>query len=265
MMPPQMPSRATSSPPKIPWVRRIRMYPTTAITSLSGQPRQSPCPRLMVTPTRQGRSIPLSAKQLSPSGRAAGSGVLLRRDVVADLVHVKVADGLDELLERRGGQGAGLGEHQHAIPERHQRGDRRNLRGGRETLLVLGVDLSEGDVLVLLARGLENRREHSARSAPRRPPVDQGCPLAGDGLLEVLLGQCDGAHYAPKSVVLPCAITAKTDTSAFPCRAGGRARRRATKPGRPRSRWPRRRSNSWPARSWQAPPRRPARRSPRAA
>src|SRR6202042_190757 len=127
MMPPQMPSKATSSPPKIPWVRRIRMIPTTTITSLSGKPRRSPCGKA------HNHGYPPGAKysglgetdrtdraKRMNSGRSGGSGGLLRRDVAPDLLHVETLDRLDQLLKRRGRQGPGLGKHENAVPEGHQ-------------------------------------------------------------------------------------------------------------------------------------------------
>src|SRR5690348_8425161 len=105
MMPPQMPSRATSSPPKIPWVRRIRMYPTTAITSLSGKPRQSPHRLTNWLPSsaeifRLAGISPLE-REVSCGRRCAArrSGLLLGSDLAADLLHVETADGLDQLLK----------------------------------------------------------------------------------------------------------------------------------------------------------------------
>src|ERR1700739_2894575 len=107
MTPPQMPSRATSSPPKIPWVRRIRIIPTTAITSLSGKPRRLPCRRRPCRKTREHGYPPggkYSARhEAAPSRlrradkcRPAASGLLLCFDVAADLLHVETADGLDQ-------------------------------------------------------------------------------------------------------------------------------------------------------------------------
>ena len=43
-------------------------------------------------------------------------------DLRAYVVHVETADGVDQLVERRRGQGAGLAEHHDPVAERHQRG-----------------------------------------------------------------------------------------------------------------------------------------------
>jgi GNAT superfamily N-acetyltransferase len=91
---------------------------------------------------------------------------LVLGDLGMDVVHVEVANGLDDLLKRGSGQRAGLGEHEDAIPERHQRRDRRNLRRAGQPLVGVGVDLAERDVLVLLAGRLEDWSEHPAWPAP---------------------------------------------------------------------------------------------------
>jgi len=49
-----------------------------------------------------------------------------------------------------------------------------------------GVDLAEHRVLVLLGHPLEDRAEHPARTAPRRPEVDQCQVGATDHGLEIL-------------------------------------------------------------------------------
>src|ERR1700741_1500495 len=98
-MPPQMPSRATSSPPKIPWVRRIRIYPTTVITSLSGQPRQVALSKAHGHGYPAGEKYSTQRKTGLTERTSSASGLLLCGDLAADLVHVEVADGLDQLLE----------------------------------------------------------------------------------------------------------------------------------------------------------------------
>src|SRR5690606_13573239 len=64
----------------------------------------------------------------------------------------------------------------------------------RELLLGIRVDLREGDVGVLLARGLEDRAERLARSAPGRPEVDEHDVALQDGVLEGAAGEFDGRH-----------------------------------------------------------------------
>src|SRR4051794_27839317 len=77
------------------------------------------------------------------------SSVAVRGQLLPYLVHVELLDLVDQVLQRRLRKGAGLREDDDAVADGH---DRRNgadveLRGQR--LLVLGVDLAEGDVGVL--------------------------------------------------------------------------------------------------------------------
>ena len=95
------------------------------------------------------------------------------------------------------GQGAGLAEDQDPVAERHQRRDRGDLRRGGQRLLGLGVDLAEDHVVVALGRGLEDRGELHARTAPGRPEVDDDDVVVDDGLLEGVGGQRCGGHVVP--------------------------------------------------------------------
>src|SRR5689334_14575412 len=56
---------------------------------------------------------------------------------------------------------------------------------------------------MLVARGVEDRREHPARPAPGRPPVDQRYPRLDDRVLECVLSQCDGTHPSPFCFAVP--------------------------------------------------------------
>jgi hypothetical protein len=78
--------------------------------------------------------------------------LVLGGDLGADIVHVEVPYGLDDLLEAGRGQRPGLGEDQDAVTEGHQRRDRRDARRPGKALVRVGVDLPERDVLMLLAR-----------------------------------------------------------------------------------------------------------------
>ena len=139
---------------------------------------------------------------------------LLRSQLAAYVLHVEVAHGLDQLVERRRRQRAGLGEDQDALAEDHQRRDRGDLRSSGQGVLLLGVDRAEGQVGVGLRRGLVGRRELAARAAPARPEVDEERVVLLDALLEVLTRQldrghgstvCDGQWLAPGLV--PPAVT----------------------------------------------------------
>ena len=95
--------------------------------------------------------------------------------------------------------GTAPGREYTRMPSRkgHQGWDRPNLRRRRQLLLRLGVHLPEGDVRVLLARGVEHRREHPTRTAPAGPPVHERDAVT-NGVLERLLGQINGCHrYSP--------------------------------------------------------------------
>src|ERR1700755_2131797 len=94
------------------------------------------------------------------------------------------------------GRAPGREEDQDAVAEGHQRGDRGDPRRRRQLLLVLGVDLAEAHVGVLVAGGLEHRAELLARPAPTGPPVDQRDAGLGNSFLERLFGEFNCAHGA---------------------------------------------------------------------
>ena len=134
----------------------------------------------------------------APSERVRGGSQAgcLAASLGADVVHVQPAHGLDDLLQCRGGQGAGLGEDQDAVAEGHQGGDRGDPGRGGECLLGLGVDLAEHDVGV------------RARTPPRRPARTGGTgrtrrPRSRPGRCRraVMVGskfcavRCLGAHW----------------------------------------------------------------------
>src|SRR5690606_32385119 len=74
------------------------------------------------------------------------------------------------------------------------RRDRRDLDGGGQLLLGLGVDLREGDVGVALAGGLVDGGELHARATTAGPPVHQREAAAGHGVLARVSGQVDRGH-----------------------------------------------------------------------
>jgi hypothetical protein len=78
-----------------------------------------------------------------------------RGERVAHVVHVERTYLRDEILEHRGRQGAGLGEHQDAVPKRHERRDGHDPRATSELPIGLRVDLREDDLVMLQRGGLE--------------------------------------------------------------------------------------------------------------
>ena len=93
----------------------------------------------------------------------------LGRDLGVDVGHVQAFDGVDDLFESGGGEGAGLGEDEHPLTEGHQRGDRRHLGGAGQRLFCFGVDLREDDVGVLFGGCGEDGCELAATVRTRRP------------------------------------------------------------------------------------------------
>src|SRR5690606_9790749 len=126
---------------------------------------------------------------------AEGSALLLLGLGVglADLVHVQVLHLADEVLERGLRQGARLGEDRDALAVGDEGRDGGDAVAHGEILLVLGVDLREGDVLVLLRGLLIDRGEALTRHAPARPEVDQDDAVL-DGLVVVLGGRRERSH-----------------------------------------------------------------------
>src|SRR2546430_15278787 len=118
----------------------------------------------------------------------------LCRDLAAYLVHVERPDLGDQRLERLLGQRAGLLEDDHAVPDRHDRGDRPDVELDGERVLGLGVDLAKDDVVVALGGLLVRRRERPTWPAPGRPEVHQNYAVAPRDLVKVLRGQRLGSH-----------------------------------------------------------------------
>lgn len=136
----------------------------------------------------------------APRGRGAARGLLGRRvglllgDGGADLIHIGVANGLDQLLEALLGEGARLGVEDDTVADRQERGDRGDLEDLGQAVLSLGVDLGEDDVGVCVAHLLEDRGELTARPAPRGPEVDEDDGAALDCGGERLFGERNGRH-----------------------------------------------------------------------
>ena len=127
---------------------------------------------------------------------------LRARHVGVDFLHVQGLDGVDDLLELRGVQRAGLGEDQHLLAEGHQRGDGRDagLRG--ELLLGFGVHLGEDDVGCFSDTARVRGRELAARPAPFGPEVHQDNVVALDGRCELFTCDVNGSHGS--TVREPC-------------------------------------------------------------
>ena len=132
-------------------------------------------------------------------GRARGGALLGGRGLLAgdrrlDLSHIYVADGLDQLLESLLRECTGLGVEDDPVPDSHQRRDRGDLEGLRESGLRLGVDLGEDDVVMRVAGLLEDRRELPAGPAPGGPEVDEHDGAALDSGGEGRFSQGYGGH-----------------------------------------------------------------------
>src|SRR5262245_56222687 len=127
----------------------------------------------------------------------AASMLLLVADLGVHLGHVDRLRLRDHLLERGAGQSARLLKQDHFLAEHHQGRDRADAEGAGELLLLIGVDLGEHHVLVRLRGLLVDRRKTLARTAPRRPEVDDHHRVVANRLLEVLLGELDGGHGGP--------------------------------------------------------------------
>src|SRR4051794_19971244 len=107
-------------------------------------------------------------------------------DLLVHLDHVETLNSLDDLLERRPGERAGLVEDEDTLTEGHQRRDALDAQRARELLVGVGVELGEDDVLVLLRLLLVDGSEPLARATPVRPEVDKHDVVLADGVLEVV-------------------------------------------------------------------------------
>src|SRR5262245_58740940 len=65
--------------------------------------------------------------------------------------------------------------HHAPVLEQDHRGDREDLVLDGGLLVLVHVELDYPQVLALVANLLEDRRDHAARPAPRRPEVDEYC------------------------------------------------------------------------------------------
>ena len=117
-----------------------------------------------------------------------------RDDALIGTVHVHFPRLLDEQLELRRGQRAGLLVDEHAVADHHQGGDGRDAVGGGEVALRLGVDLREGDVGVSVGCCFVDGRERAAGAAPLRPEVDEHDAVASGCRAERLGRQIRRRH-----------------------------------------------------------------------
>ena len=114
---------------------------------------------------------------------------------------------IDDLLELRAVQGAGLREDEDVLPEGHEGGDGTDAEAGGQFLLVLRVDLAEHDVGVLLGGLLEHGGEHAARPAPAGPEIEEHDVVVVDSGVEVVDGYLLSSHARniPPGVCVQCA------------------------------------------------------------
>src|SRR5699024_5543784 len=113
------------------------------------------CP---TTPTYTAGSAP-SFRTLLDIGLSALLLGLVRLglgELTAHVLHVEALDGFDELGEALGVHRAGLAEHEDALAEGHEGGDRGDLSLLGDRLLGLGVDLRERHLGVGLGDLLED-------------------------------------------------------------------------------------------------------------
>src|SRR5438445_9365739 len=77
-----------------------------------------------------------------------------------------------------------------AVLEHHQQGNALDVKRCRGSRILVDIELAEADVPPLSRELLDDRRDHSAWAAPRRPEVDDG-RARGDCFPEVGIGQRD--------------------------------------------------------------------------
>src|SRR6266403_1904502 len=181
--------------------RSARPDRSSCSSTASRSPRRSPATFLART-----RSCPPSARRRRADPGPSRSGRLRRLllglsglrtllgDFGADLFHVQFPGLLHDLLEHVLRQGARLGKQQHLVPEDHQGRDAADVEGPGQLLLLVGIDLGEGDVEVGLGDPLVYRGECTAGPTPGRPPVDQHDAALLNGRLEIVLGDRHHSH-----------------------------------------------------------------------
>jgi protein-S-isoprenylcysteine O-methyltransferase Ste14 len=126
-----------------------------------------------------------------------GSCLLCLSDLLANVVHVEVFDRVDDLVKRRTGQCAGLGENKNAVAESHQGGDGADVGCSSKVSFHFGIHLPEGDVRVFVAGVFVNRGKGFTRATPLGPKINEGDSLFGHGGFKVGFGQVNGGHECP--------------------------------------------------------------------
>jgi hypothetical protein len=118
----------------------------------------------------------------------------LARQLFAHAIHVDLARLVQDLIERAGGQCAGLVIQDHLLAHDHQRGDGTDAEHPGQLGLLVGIDLGENHVLMLLRGRIEDRCERTARTAPWRPEVHDHHGVVGHRGIEVVFGQRNRRH-----------------------------------------------------------------------
>src|SRR5690606_483198 len=131
----------------------------------------------------------------SPGGPCCSGLVLVLGDAAADVVHVHGAGLLDQLLQLRFAQRAGLGVQDDPVADDHQGRDRGDLEGAGRLLLGLGVYLADHDGGVLRGDPLVDGCEEAAGLAPAGREVDHDHVVAVEDVLDVLARQFSGGHH----------------------------------------------------------------------
>ena len=98
-----------------------------------------------------------------PALRAGRLLLLLLGDLGADLVHVEGAHLADEVLERRLGQRAGLGEEQNLVPQDHEPVEIKVIFLERYSLFIFSHEKSEMEFTIPLDPG-NTSGDHSSNT-----------------------------------------------------------------------------------------------------
>src|SRR5215213_1927327 len=96
-------------------------------------------------------------------------------------------DGVLDLSFRHGAGDAALF---HPIAEENQQRDPLHAEGSGGARVLIDVQLAEADIRALVGQLFDDRPDHPARPAPRRPEIDHE-PARGDGRAEIRIRQLD--------------------------------------------------------------------------
>lgn len=118
-------------------------------------------------------------------------------NLLANIVHVEVLNGGDDLFERRAGKSSRLSENKDPIAERHQSGDGSDVGGSSKVALGFGVNFSKRYVWILVACFLVDGSKSFAGPTPFGPEINEGNSLFRYGGFEVCFGEINGRHECP--------------------------------------------------------------------